>query len=232
MSFTRANPSGWASQDVLTHQQLNQIDINQSHGIDGVAGGSYSPSADIELPGANGIEWGDTRWPKLTSRTCVRMQPLLIGGTSSFGAPDFFVNGAATPLLGAITQNYVDTGGTNVPWVLLPLSNLIDLATLTSIAVQIKPTSATPPAQPPKIQIFALSFNGSASVAAEVTDPTTGAAYGSAHDFAINLSEAIDQTDNKYYFLRFRGEAGSGATSGLDVRFVRCHFDATLLTPG
>lgn len=232
MSFSRANPLGWSLNEELTHDQINTIDLNQSRAVDGHAGGVYSPSADIEFPGAESIEWGDTRWPKLTSRDCVRMQPLVIAGQSSFGSPDFFVNGAATVSFGSITTNFVDTGATpDVPWLIIPITNLIDLATLTSVAIQIDPASATPPAEPPSIQLYKQSFNGSSIVGSEVTDPTTGASYGDPHDFATVVNEAIDQTDNAYYFLRFYGEAGSGANAGLDIRFVRCHFTTTLLTP-
>lgn len=232
MTFSRVKPAGWTHPDPITAAQINQLDADHANAIDGMAGGEYSPGADIKLPGANGIEWGDGRYPKCTSRDLVRMQPLIIAGQSSFGSPDFFLNGAATVSFGCLTQNYVDTGGTNVPWLVVPITNLIDLATLTSIAVQIKPTSTSEPAQPPKIRLYKSSFNGSSPVSAEVVDPTTGSAYGDAHDWAINLSEAIDQTDNAYYFLRFYGEAGSGANAGLDIRFIRAHFTATLLTPG
>ena len=44
MTFSRANPLGWALYEVLTSAQMNALDINASRAIDGFAGGSYSPS--------------------------------------------------------------------------------------------------------------------------------------------------------------------------------------------
>lgn len=52
MSFTRANPSGWTTRTQITTTQINALDINASRGIDGTAGGSYSPTSPIVIDGS------------------------------------------------------------------------------------------------------------------------------------------------------------------------------------
>ena len=52
MSFTRAKPSGWTDDiDTITAAQINQIDVNQSRAVDGVAGGLSTPTPAIEIGG-------------------------------------------------------------------------------------------------------------------------------------------------------------------------------------
>lgn len=49
MTFSRSNPGGWALYEVFTSAQANAIDINVSRALDGFAGGSYAPSAELLL---------------------------------------------------------------------------------------------------------------------------------------------------------------------------------------
>jgi hypothetical protein len=48
MTFSRANPLGWNTNEVLTSSQANTIDLNISRAVDGYAGGVYSPSTTLE----------------------------------------------------------------------------------------------------------------------------------------------------------------------------------------
>lgn len=51
MTFTRANPAGWALYEVLTSTQMNAVDVNVSRALDGNAGGNYTPSSDLKVHG-------------------------------------------------------------------------------------------------------------------------------------------------------------------------------------
>jgi hypothetical protein len=53
MAFTRVNAGGWALNDPITADQINQLDIDHANAIDGDDGGSYSPNSDIEILGPN-----------------------------------------------------------------------------------------------------------------------------------------------------------------------------------
>jgi hypothetical protein len=53
MTFSRAKPLGFTDDlDVITAAQADQIDTNQSQAIDGAGGGTYLPTAPIEINGA------------------------------------------------------------------------------------------------------------------------------------------------------------------------------------
>lgn len=51
MTFSRANPLGWALYEELTSAQLNALDVDHAGAIDGVAGGTWSPSDTIVING-------------------------------------------------------------------------------------------------------------------------------------------------------------------------------------
>lgn len=52
MSFSRAKSAGWAFGELLTSTQMNTIDLNQSRALDGNAGGTYTPSAAVDIGNA------------------------------------------------------------------------------------------------------------------------------------------------------------------------------------
>lgn len=49
MVFVRSNLLGWGLYEVLTSAQMNQLDINMTRALDGYDGGTYSPSAALQL---------------------------------------------------------------------------------------------------------------------------------------------------------------------------------------
>ena len=59
MTFSRANPVGYALGERLPSADANIIDLNQSRAVDGYAGGSYSPSTAITILGRGLVVWGD-----------------------------------------------------------------------------------------------------------------------------------------------------------------------------
>jgi hypothetical protein len=227
MSFTRAKGAGWLNGELLTQAEINQIDENQSKAVDGDAGGPYAPSADITFAGATSIQWGASRYPKLSSRTIKRVQPLIVVGPTTFLAAGDFSNGNLAHLP---TQDYVDVSGSNVPRCTFSLSNLIDMATLTAVTIHVDP--ATEPATRSKITLLKHLASGTA-VGAEKTDDY-GGTYTDPHSYSITgLSEAIDQSSSEAnYSLLLRGETGAGATAGLTIDAIVLTFTVTLATPG
>lgn len=60
MTFTRVKPAGWTDDiDTITAAELNALDINITRAIDGNAGGSYSPSANINVTDGSGGGFGN-----------------------------------------------------------------------------------------------------------------------------------------------------------------------------
>lgn len=51
MAFTLTKPSGWAFGELLTSTQMEDIDAKTADAIDGVGGGTYSPSSAINVGG-------------------------------------------------------------------------------------------------------------------------------------------------------------------------------------
>ena len=51
MTFSRANPLGWALYEELTAAQMNALDVDHTGAIDGVNGGFYTPSSPIHING-------------------------------------------------------------------------------------------------------------------------------------------------------------------------------------
>jgi hypothetical protein len=52
MTFSRVKALGWAMFEVLTSAQMNALDIDHANAVDGAAGGSYAPGAQIVVGGA------------------------------------------------------------------------------------------------------------------------------------------------------------------------------------
>lgn len=53
MSFSLINPTGWTTGDLLTEDQINQLDNDHAKAIDGTNGGSYFLLNPLILDGAN-----------------------------------------------------------------------------------------------------------------------------------------------------------------------------------
>ena len=52
MSFSLANPTGWTTGDLLTEDQINQLDAEHAAAIDGSNGGSYTLGNPLSITGA------------------------------------------------------------------------------------------------------------------------------------------------------------------------------------
>jgi hypothetical protein len=233
---------------------MNTVDLNQSRAVDGSAGGSYSPSADILFTGANNIRWDTSRWPKLTARTMKRSQSLRLLGDSLFAAYPTSVFGVTTmdwdynssqanSLFFLPKQSFTDTGGSpDIPYTHFLLDRLIDLSTLTAVRVHVKAgvsvAHAGVPAVKPQFKLWRYAPAGTRTqIGSTVTHPSgTQAAYDLAAGVDMNLTgltEAMDEATNRYrYVLEFLGEAGSNANSDLTITEIVMEFTVTLIGPG
>lgn len=53
MVFSKVKAAGWTNDtNTVTAAELNALDLNQSQAVDGAAGGTYTPSAAVEINGS------------------------------------------------------------------------------------------------------------------------------------------------------------------------------------
>lgn len=236
MTFARVNPAGWVFPDPITAAQINALDIQMANALDGAGGGSYSPSADIKLPGPNSIEWGATRWPKLTTRTVYRVmsmnryQEILTGTTSQ---P--WKHGAGW----VWEQATVDGGAGEAPEaILFSADNLVSGGQLRAVRMWLKGAAGHGgmPTVKPKVTVYKLEMDGTSTTLGTTTDPssnTTG--YQAIHEVTVGfLAEPpIDESTGTRYIVKVDGEGGSNDVAGLQILGGRLDFDGVVeLHPG
>ncbi len=237
--------SGYSTGQKLPSTHMTTIATQQVRALDAVNGGSYTLVSTLTADGSSTVTlnwvtvnvgssslwtWQGTNLPRIASRTYKRVQPLIAAGTTTFsGGSDF----STAPVGALLTQNYVDTGGTNDPYCLIPLSNLIDLATLTQIDLTIDPVNSSTAAEKPEMTIMRGGAGAPVQVGSTVVDGTSGAGYQAEHTITTGvISVSIDHADELDYYLRIKGESGAGSVAGLVIRKLVCSFTAVRVTPG
>ena len=107
MSFTRVKPLGWALFELLTSGQMNQLDIDHANALDAAAGGTYAPTGDITLSGANGgrLLLTSGNFLTLTNSTLSTAG----SGTANFNGSGGLTTGAACPATFAGTTAFNNT---------------------------------------------------------------------------------------------------------------------------
>lgn len=239
MSFTRANPLGWAMFEVLTSAQMNVIDTNQSRALDGNAGGDYSTiAADIVFNGAQSIAWGTGRYPKLASRVLTRVEPMHFLGISAMsnhgGTGTDFDYGST----GAARQVFIDIGGSPlIPHVLVPIRRFVDLAVIQAVRVKAKAATigrGAVPTTPPKFDLLYYDTTDTATVVGTKIDPSASVpAYEAIHDVDLTgLAHQVDGSNRRRYFVKWYGEGGPTAAAGLLAYSAAIEYVTTLVTPG
>lgn len=257
MTFVRANAIGWGLYEELTHDQMNVLDTNAANGVDGAEGGAYAPSADIDIDGLAGkiktgsvLEWGASNYPKLTSRTLQRWQPLtqvmqvsnLGASPTIFGGEDFHTGS------GFWTQSYVDTGSSIRPFIMFEVTDCPDGASLINYGVTLMSTisaGAGLAASPWVGTLLRLPVGSNADIATFpftpvqlATDTGNRENNGIAEKIQATLGtpEVIDKTPasiaNRFrYALQVSGEGGANAQAGVSILAIRVGFTCTEVRP-
>lgn len=259
MSFSRANPLGWALYEVLTSAQMNALDIDHANAIDGAAGGTYAPTSKIQFDGD--VEWAGTRLPKLVSRDYKRVQPLVFMWGSNLnlytgggpGTVHLWDCGDWDARQGGATAasryhfwraSYVDVTPTsdNPPEMWLECPVIIDKSTISAMGVWLNPMSGASLAEfPPSIALFRQNASGGSgpfgSMIHEHTDTTSPVgSYRTDHvaeTAAAAFAEVVDMNVNynRRFCVRIHGESGSGAQSNLEITGFFLTFTVTELVP-
>lgn len=225
MSFSRVNALGWGLFEELTSAQMNALDIDHANALD--------TSADDTIGSTVAITWLGTNSPRLASRTLSRVHLPHYSARSDFSAAGTDWSTAANA--GYISQGYVDVSGTNVPLVIIPLHKLIDLATLIAVKCRAKGQAGhtNPPATMPKIELI-YTVDSAQTIVGTATDSSgTATAYQLTHDVNLTgITHLIDASNRRAYALRWYGEAGTNATTGLQLYEITIDYTVTVLTPG
>lgn len=240
--------TGYAVGQKLPSAHMTTLATQAPRGLDAVNGGTYACDGAITVNNAGSgsitygsslnVTWtGTSNLPKLGSRTYLRAQPLIINYTTVGGAgagiPDWIYSGTAGEE-GAILHNFAYTTASEA-FFYLPLTNLIDKATLTRIDLQVDPGGhGSDPARKIKAGLYKLDATGAGLIGSVTEDDLTGASYDANHIFDITgYTEAIDQTtDGCTYYLKILGEGGANAINGTLIRRCFCYFTVTQVTPG
>lgn len=230
MTFARAKPGG-ATDDisVITANEFDTVDVNQSRALDGTAGGPYSPTSPIGIGNA-GLRLDDNNNLLLSSRTVNRRQTL-----AGFSAN--LANWVQRP--GGVWRNLATTGAEFDIFLDIPNG-----ATLDSVTVRfqggtghtIDPVDGGSGIIMPFLQVITIDQDGAEAVLGSASTPggQTPAAYQATHDRTVSgLAAVIDRTDGAsgfHYVLRIRSEQGTDFQPNADVFAVWCAFTMTSMT--
>lgn len=221
MTITRVNPSAWSDGETITHTQANALDVNATYAVDGNAGGTYSPSADIEIGGANDLKLLTTKRLKYASRSLTIVQPLCgdHGGTN--------VNWASDSTSGTI-YNHTANDGTAIY-----LTKIPDQSVLTRVDVYyegaaghaLDPVDGGGGISMPYLEIYyrTVSTSTPTIIGARATDTdNVRAVYQANHDWYVGgLSHTVDLRNNQYFAL-FASEAGADWIAAGTITAVTC----------
>jgi hypothetical protein len=224
MSFTRAKPAGYVADDPIMATEINQIDANQANAVDGANGGTYSPASDIVLPGANGIEWGALRYPKISSRTEYRSQSM----GSKLGDP-----------VGVWTYDSAEKGwtigGTSSHALFIALDNIISGASITELRVWLRGAAghSVLPNVMPVVTLWRMAVDGTLTSLGSASDTSaTFTAYELQHYVDLALTPTfIDPSDGSRFFFYVINENGSNSVAGMVVSHARAAFTCTRIRP-
>lgn len=201
---------GWPVYGVLQSSEVNLIRVGINQSIDGVGGGTYSPSAKIIISGTNGLSiegTGSGARLRYSPRTISRVMPDSAFRVSTNWAFDF------DP---AFYYWSTSTGATVIN---CDLQGIPNGSTLDSITVRYQGvTGGTVPATAPYIRAYKIEIATGTSTAifAQVDDPTvavSNAAYTAIHDIPkTSIAEVINRREYRYT-LRIVSGTGGGFTS-------------------
>jgi len=210
MTISDPKSGGWSLRERLLYTSMNLIRTGLLSAIDGVGGGTYSPSAVIEIAGSNGLKingTGSGARLRYGSRTIARIMPDSAFRVSTGWAFDF------DP---AFHYWSTSTGATVIECALqgMPNGSTLDSITVTYQGV----TGGTVPATAPWIRAYKhdVSTNTPTALFAQVDDPTvavSNAAYTAIHNITkSSIAHTVDRKNNRY-LLRIVSGTGGGFSS-------------------
>lgn len=245
MTLTRANAPGWPTGARFTSTQANHMDAEIPKAIDGVGGGTYTPSAPIDVTGANGF--GDVDFTGNVN--------FASGGTVSF-ADDATWSGASNlPKLGSrsyvYTQSMISAAGDS-EWIsisvpgyrtnnnattyqlYLNLDNLPYLGTITAITAYVDPKNGHGglPGTMPRLKLSSRTHGsvGDTDVAQQTDTSANVAAYEALHTITLSgLSATIDGT--KMYYVEVQSEGGANALDFFQLMGLTVTCTVTQIAP-
>jgi len=240
--FLRQNAIGWVSGDKLTAPQINGIDVNLSRALDGNAGGTYAPSAQVVIGGAGlkttvaEIAGTASITGVVTATGAITASDLTMSGTNRVKLASRSITRVVDCASWSFTAGEWVTGTNGMgvsdasvgPHQLMMPLHIPHGATLTKVGMLVDCPGhggSWPPAVAPTFGVWRSSLaDGAASaiVAAATTDSlAVQATYEAIRWFETGtLSEVIDRTTARYT-ARYTSEGSTNAQSGTKVLAVR-----------
>jgi hypothetical protein len=206
---------GYAFGEVLPSSDMTTIAANMPKAVDGSAGGTYTPGTAITINGSgivtSSLTCSGTTKLKLASRTLTRIQPIF---------PDLFSGGGVATCTRAVNFAFRDTKAASPGTIwLMPLTKLINGATLTKIDMSIDPANgrAGNLGTCPKFEIFTQTTAGVTASLGTSTDATAGVipAYEAIHNLTKSGLASVIDTTTYAYWLVVTGESGANYTQNL-----------------
>lgn len=226
MSFSRANPLGWALYEVLTSAQMNALDIDHSNAIDGAGGGSYSPSSPLVIDNVDQLEMSATNYPSQTTRDEWRLVSL--NKLDEFVAGSSWAYSAGTWVQQSASDAIYFAG-----------DNLIDGAQLKGGRIWLTPAAGhgglPTGVDLPILTIWKYAPGGAATLLGSATDSSVSVpAYELAHtiDVTFTPESALDESTGTHYYMRLASEGGPNFVTGLVVEGAALLWDCATNRPG
>lgn len=209
MSIADIKSGGWTLNERLTSAQMNSARAELIKCVDGVGGGTYTPSAtvsitDLEVGGTNQLKYGS----RTVTRPCIR-----IGDGTSSDATRWSLSSSASARPHFITL----LTGTVYLWfpVRLPVG-----ATLTAVTVYVIGGSGhgSLPFNMPEAEVYssALGSTSVTSLGSGVDASATVLEYEAGHTIDVTVASHVVLATNNYW-LRIRPEGGAGEEVGFIV---------------
>jgi len=239
MSFTNPCSGKVAGTTTITAAEANALGVNSARAVDGTNGGTYTPTATIEIGGvAGGIKLTETTGAasrvQLTSRNITRV---MSGAGYVVPSGSGWAYDSVAPTAGAF--KYINTSsGVEC---LLPVA-VPDGAVIREVKVYYQGGSghaAFPGGLPTMPIVNLLHYDITTAALTSLgtqSDTTTGSAgaYENATPHAITLT-GLNHTvrrDVRRYFVEFTAEAGGNFQSGGVIHGMTVSYDVTYYDEG
>lgn len=213
MTIARVNPGAWVTNDQLTPAQINGIDVNTTLAPDFVAGGTYTPSATVNV-GGSGITLSGTSRLLYASRSLVRIQAPLSWATDPVRWTTQNLTGSnswknVSAVGGAVATLYWGVrapNGQTITQVRMRVRNLSETATVAASKMQVQ------------LGYYDFTTDADVLIGSAGVDPSTTQAQVIAFHWVSQsgLTHTVDNTSRSYYVVT-RSEFGANGVIGDEV---------------